>query len=245
MEVTVPDYKILPKVSLSGPEDGGAHCRYARRLCQPQEENSLFPTLEKPSALYAASWAKHAKRGSPIIYIQDWHRPDDPEFSIWGPHAIQETPGTRVIPELAPAPKDYLVRKRTYDPFFSTDLDLLLRQKSIQNLIVTGTVANICVLHAAGSADLRGYEVIVPIDTISALNPFDFQTALRQISFVYQGKLTYSQGISFTEKMIPRDSPGHPLPSNQNTYFPAPKYGIHPISYLILLILYFKFILPR
>ena len=41
---------------------------------------------------------------------------------------------------------------------------------------------------------------IVPIDTLSALNPFDYQTALRQISFVYQGKLTYSQGIRFMQK---------------------------------------------
>jgi nicotinamidase-related amidase len=138
--------------------------------------------------------------GAPIIYIQDWHRPDDPEFSIWGPHAIQETKGTQVIPELAPAPRDFVVRKRTYDPFYSTDLDLLLRQKGVQNLVITGTVANICVLHAAGSASLRGYQVVVPIDTISALNPFDFQAALRQISFVYQGKLSYSRGITFQKK---------------------------------------------
>jgi nicotinamidase-related amidase len=105
-----------------------------------------------------------------------------------------------VIGELGPTPKDFIVRKRTYDPFFATDLDLLLRQKSIESLVITGTVANICVLHAAGSASLRGYEVIVPIDTISALNPFDYQTALRQISFVYQGKLTRSQGIQFQKK---------------------------------------------
>jgi nicotinamidase-related amidase len=140
------------------------------------------------------------KAGATIIYIQDWHRPDDPEFSIWGPHAVQETKGTKLIPELAPSPQDYIVRKRTYDPFFGTDLDLLLRQKGIRHLVITGTVANICVLHAAGSADLRGYEVVVPIDTISALNPFDFQAALRQISFVYQGKLTRAAAIRWRKK---------------------------------------------
>lgn len=36
-------------------------------------------------------------------------------------------------------------------------------------MVVCGTIANICVLHTAGSAALRGYKVILPIDAISAL----------------------------------------------------------------------------
>ena len=159
-----------------------------------------MPETRKTIVPIRSLLGKARKSGVMIVYIQDWHRPDDPEFSIWGPHAVQDTRGIAIIPELAPAPEDFIVRKRTYDPFFSTDLDLLLRQKGIQNLVITGTVANICVLHAAGSAALRGYQVIVPLDTISALNPFDFQAALRQISFVYQGKLTRSGGISFRKK---------------------------------------------
>ncbi len=199
MEVSVPEYKILPRVYLQGSKTTVLIADMLVDFVSPK--GKLFvPDTRKTIAPLRRLIDKGRKAGATITYIQDWHRPDDPEFSIWGPHAIQETPGTRVIPELAPSPRDYVIRKRTYDPFFATDLDLLLRQKNIKNLIVTGTVANICVLHAAGSADLRGYEVIVPIDTISALTPFDFQTALRQISFVYQGKLTYSSGIKFQKK---------------------------------------------
>ena len=199
MEVTVPEYKILSKISLAAPRAAVLISDMLVDFVSPK--GKLFvPDTQKTIGPIRSLIRKARKAGATVIYIQDWHRSDDPEFSIWGPHAIQETPGTRVIPELAPAPKDYTVRKRTYDPFFATDLDLLLRQKGIQSLIVTGTVANICVLHAAGSADLRGYEVIIPIDTISGLHPFDFHTALRQISFVYQGKLTYSQRISFRKR---------------------------------------------
>ena len=199
MKVTVPEYKILPKVLLPGSKTAVLIADMLVDFVSPR--GKLFvPETRKTIDPLRRLMGQARKAGATIIYIQDWHRPDDPEFSIWGPHAIQETAGTRVIPELAPSAKDYLVRKRTYDPFFATDLDLLLRQKNIRNLIVTGTVANICVLHAAGSADLRGYEVIVPIDTISALTPFDFQTALRQISFVYRGKLTYSHGIRFKKR---------------------------------------------
>jgi nicotinamidase-related amidase len=199
MQVTVPYYRILSKVSLPARKTALLLADMLVDFVSPR--GKLFvPDTRKTIGPLRSLLGKARAAGAPIVYIQDWHRPDDPEFSIWGPHAIQETKGTKVIPELAPAPRDFVVRKRTYDPFFATDLDLLLRQKGIQNLVITGTVANICVLHAAGSASLRGYQVVVPIDTISALNPFDFQAALRQISFVYQGKLSYSQGITFQKK---------------------------------------------
>jgi nicotinamidase-related amidase len=199
MEVEVPAYKILPKISLPGRKTALLITDMLVDFVNPK--GKLFvPDSRKTIRPIQGLIQKARKAQANIIYIQDWHRQDDPEFSIWGRHALQETPGIQIISELAPSPKDFIVRKRTYDPFFGTDLDLLLRQKNIQNLIITGTVANICILHAAGSGSLRGYRVIVPIDTISALNPFDFQAALRQISFVYQGKLTRSQGIQFQKK---------------------------------------------
>jgi len=199
MQITVPDSRILSKVSLPAKKTSLLLVDMLIDFVSPK--GKLFvPDTRKTIAPLHRLLIKARAGGALIVYLRDWHRPDDPEFSIWGPHAIEETKGTQIIPELAPAPQDFIVRKRTYDPFFSTDLDLLLRQKGIQNLVVTGTVANICVLHAAGSASLRGYRVVVPIDTISALNPFDFQAALRQISFVYQGKLTHSHRISFKKR---------------------------------------------
>jgi nicotinamidase-related amidase len=199
MQVCVPDYRVYERIPLPAKKTALLIADMLVDFVSPK--GKLFvPDTRKTIAPIRSLLGKARKSGAMIVYIQDWHRPDDPEFSIWGPHAIQETAGIRIVPELSPAPKDFMVRKRTYDPFFSTDLDLLLRQKGIKNLVITGTMANICVLHSAGSATLRGYQVIVPIDTISALNPFDFQAALRQVSFVYRGKLTNSEGISFQKK---------------------------------------------
>jgi len=199
VEVTVPEFKILPKISLPGSKSAVLIVDMLVDFVSPK--GKLFvPDARKTVPPLRNLMAKARKGGALIVFTQDWHRPDDPEFSLWGPHAVQDSPGTRVIPELAPSSKDYIIRKRTYDPFFATDLDLILRQQRVQSLIVTGTVANICVLHAAGSAVLRGYDVIVPLDAISALNPFDYQLALRQISFLYHGKLTDSRGIRFTKK---------------------------------------------
>jgi hypothetical protein len=61
-----------------------------------------------------------------------------------------------------------------------------------------GTVANICVLHAAGSAALRGFKVVVPKDGVSALTDFDLFAAFRQITFLYRGlALPSSSGHPF------------------------------------------------
>ncbi|HSR10433.1 MAG TPA: isochorismatase family cysteine hydrolase [Thermodesulfobacteriota bacterium] len=196
MEVRVPESKIMRKISLRGKTTALLIADMLVDFVHP--EGKLF-VPEAPGTVFPIkNLARRARKsGAAVVYIQDWHRPDDPKFSIWGPHAVQDSAGTNIVAELAPSPRDAVVRKRTYDPFFGTDLDLLLRQKSIRTVVVTGTVANICVLHAAGSAALRGYEVVVPVDAISALDPFDFESALRQISFVYKGKLTRSENLSF------------------------------------------------
>lgn len=134
----------------------------------------------------------------PIIYTQDWHFKNDPEFRIWGEHCVMNTWGAEIIDELKPMPDDILIRKRRYDAFFGTDLDYVLRHVvHADTLVIVGTVANICVLHTAGSAALNWYNVVVPIDGISALDEFDYYVALRQVTFLYKGILTKVDSIRF------------------------------------------------
>ncbi len=133
--------------------------------------------------------------GLTVVYTQDWHRGDDPEFALWGTHAVAGTWGAEIVADLAPGPNDLVVRKLRYDAFYGTSLDHELRQRGVATVIVTGTVSNICVLHTAASAALRWLHLIVPVDAVSALTEFDQQAALRQISFLYRGMLTRSDGI--------------------------------------------------
>jgi nicotinamidase-related amidase len=137
--------------------------------------------------------------GARVFYTQDSHTPGDMEFPIWGEHVLEGTWGWEIVDGLKPDPGDRVIRKLRYDGFFGTSLDHELRHAGMKTLIVCGTVANICVLHTAGSAALHGYRVIVAADAISALTPFDMQAALRQITFLYRGTLTTEAGIQFTE----------------------------------------------
>ena len=133
-----------------------------------------------------------------IIYTKDTHYEDDPEYRIWGVHVKKNTWGWEIIDELRPTDKDIVIEKTRYDAFYGTPLDDFLRIHMVKNLVITGTVANICVLQTAASAAMRWYKVVVPIDGISALNDFDLWLTLRQIDFVYKGLVVKSvDGIQF------------------------------------------------
>jgi nicotinamidase-related amidase len=160
--------------------------------------------LQVPSAQEAvgpiARLLERARQaGALVIYTQDQHGEDDPEYRIWGEHVKVGTWGVEIIPELAPQPGDEVVAKPRYDAFYASRMEDLLRSHpEIDTLIITGTVTNICVLHTAGSAALRWYKVIVPRDGVAALSEFDQEAALHQIDFLYKGTITTVDAIMFT-----------------------------------------------
>lgn len=64
------------------------------------------------------------------------------------------------------------------DKFLNTDLEKILKDKGIQTVIVTGTASNGAVLFTGAGAAMRGLKVIVPIDGMSAGEPYaDVTTA--------------------------------------------------------------------
>ncbi len=64
--------------------------------------------------------------------------------------------GEQVLPPLGP------------DKFIGSDLEKTLKDRGIKTVIAMGTQAQTSVLHTGGSAALRGFNVIVPVDAMSA-----------------------------------------------------------------------------
>ena len=133
--------------------------------------------------------------GMKVVYSQDTHADGDPEWEIWPEHVREGSWGWEIVEELASREDELVVRKVRYDAFYGTHLDHFLRLWKVDTLIICGTVANICVHYTAASAALRWYEVIVPRDATSALDPFDLESSLRQTAFLFAGKITESEGI--------------------------------------------------
>lgn len=76
-----------------------------------------------------------------------------------------------IVEEVAPLPNEPIV-KSGVDKFFNTDLEDILRDKGIKTVILVGTSAHGAVLNTATGAASRGFEVIVPVDGMSASDPY-------------------------------------------------------------------------
>ena len=133
--------------------------------------------------------------GIRVVFTQDTHDEGDPEWEIWPEHVRRGTWGWEIIGELQPLENELVVRKVRYDAFYGTSLDHFLRVWGVDTLVICGTVANICVHYTAASAALRWYEVVIPRDATSALDPFDLEASLRQTSFLFTGRITQSTGV--------------------------------------------------
>jgi len=130
------------------------------------------------------------KAGMHIAFTQDTMFPGDAEFEIWPEHCLINTEGWQIIDDLKPLDGELICQKNRYDGFYGTMLEhFLSRIWKVDNVIITGTVSNICVLHTAASAGLRWFKVILPADGISALTEFDQALTLRQVSWLYSGDI--------------------------------------------------------
>jgi nicotinamidase-related amidase len=133
---------------------------------------------------------KARKQNVKIAYTQDTHFDGDKEWEIWPMHCKKGTDGWKIIDELKPGDQDMVFEKNRYDGFYETSLEHYLSHVwGISNLVIIGTVSNICVLHTAASAGLRWYDIIVPADGISSLTDFDQAMTLRQVTSLYTGKV--------------------------------------------------------
>ena len=76
-----------------------------------------------------------------------------------------------IRPEVSPQPGEPVVRSGV-DKFFSTDLEAILREAGVETVILAGTSAHGAVLHTAAGAAARGFQVVVPVDGMSASEPY-------------------------------------------------------------------------
>lgn len=153
--------------------------------------------LEGGKALYAphqkllaAARAAHM----PVVWLNQSLPPDDSLFEMRAVHCLAGSWGAEVVDELPVEEGDIVIPKRRYSGFFQTTLDLTLRERGIDTVIVTGVVTNICVRSTVHDAFFLRYQVLVPEDLVMATSPQAQEVTLYDIDTHY-GDVTNLENI--------------------------------------------------
>lgn len=134
-----------------------------------------------------------------LIHIQEAHRKNDADFRVRPVHAVKGTWGSDFIKELYPEGEEYIVPKRRHSGFAHTDLDLYLREESIDTVVVTGVWTNVCVRSTASDALYNAYKVITLSDGVHSKNDEMHEAGLRDLS-IFTKVMTIDEYIDAWEK---------------------------------------------
>ena len=136
-----------------------------KRTRELVEQLAATHTIEHTQAALKVS----REKGVLVVYVVASHRPGYPEIPAKrvplfnsvvesGTH-MRGTWDTQVIDQLKPLNDEIIVYNYFPSSFYSTDLDLILRNKGITNLVLSGIATNWAVESTARDAICQGYFV--------------------------------------------------------------------------------------
>ncbi len=112
----------------------------------------------------------------PVFHVYREHLPDGSDvekgrqndFLSGRSYAVAGSTGCEIVDELKPASGEYPIVKKRFSAFMNTELDLILRRKGIEDLVVCGTQYPNCIRATVFDGIALGYDATLITDATSA-----------------------------------------------------------------------------
>ncbi|XP_078448542.1 nicotinamidase 2-like [Wolffia australiana] len=139
------------------------------------DKQNYFTSIAKPIIPpLNASIDLCRSRGIPIFFTRHRHlsQEDHAMLGEWwsGDLILEGTHGAELLPSLHRRDADPVVEKTTYSAFKGTNLEEVLKEKGVEEVIVTGVMTNLCCETTAREAFIRGFRVFFSTDATATAN---------------------------------------------------------------------------
>jgi nicotinamidase-related amidase len=162
-------------------KDAASRARFAPVIAQAA---LLLEAARKSGALVAYATADHrADRGTTARTIRDTDnrlRPLPPGDRD-GPLLTGGTAQTQVVRELAPRVEDFVVPKHRWSAFHGTYLDLALRARRIDTIILAGASTDVGVASTAFAARDLDYHLVIASDACTSPEQDNHDQLMRRV----------------------------------------------------------------
>ncbi|MDO4554602.1 MAG: isochorismatase family cysteine hydrolase [Lachnospiraceae bacterium] len=141
--------------------------------------NTVEKVLSPIKNVVSEAW----RRNIPIVHVCDSHfQGMDPDFEIWGDHAIEGSTGAEIISSLLNIPFEYIIKKQGYSAFYDTKLDEILRFWNIKHIYMCGVYTEAAILQSTLDAFNRGYKVWLIEDCITGHKKRGHENAMENMA---------------------------------------------------------------
>ena len=146
----------------------------------------LLDAMREAGCMIAYAHADHrADRATSAVTLRDTDnrlRPIAPgDAASHKPLLTGGTAQTRIIDELQPGPADYLIPKHRWSAFHGTYLELALRTRGIQNLVLCGGSTDVGVASTAFAARDLDYQLVIASDACTSPEADNHQQFMTRI----------------------------------------------------------------
>ena len=160
------------------------------------------------------------RKGIPVIYTYNGFREDLTDAGLMPVKSpdlregiCQEgSEGSKIIEDIAPIPRDYVINKKRFSAFFGTDLDVVLRGLRADTTIITGCVTSGCIRMTTYDAFQRDYRVVIPRECVGDQTKALHEQTLFVMDIVVADVMPTKDVIAYLEKTFPDARPTATLP---------------------------------